>query len=296
MVRVIDPKRTYAPGLYPRGSIDYGAVKAVNFSTLKHMAHSPKRYRYRLRHGGPETDGMRFGNSAHTAVLEPNRFMTHYAMFVPPADEKTGKKKSDRRGTKAWDAFAKENEGKTIVKQPEYMRALELRDAVRSDPAAMKYLEIGQPEVAMVWVDQETGLLCKGRVDWISDDPADTIVDLKSSGDVVPFNFGRTAARLLYHWQVSFYADGYEVITGRPAAFKVVAVEQEGPHDVVVYNMPDEVLDIGRDEYRKRLLQLKDCLETNAWPGYANGAEMDFCLPAWLTQAEDELQELGLEM
>lgn len=288
---------TTKPGLYPRGTVDYGAIKAVNFSTLKHMAHSPKRYRHRLRHGVATTDGMRLGTSAHTAVLEPNRFMTHYAMYTPPPpDEKTGKAKSDRRGTKAWKAFEAANDGKTIVKEAEYMRALAIRDAVRADPAAMRYLEIGTPEVAMVWVDKETGLLCKARVDWISDDPADTIVDLKSSADVTPFNFCRTSARLLVHWQAAWYADGYETITGRSPSFKVVAAEQEGPHDIVVYNMPGEVLDIGRDEYRKRLLQLKDCLETNAWPGYANGAEMDFCLPAWLTQGENEIEELGLEM
>lgn len=290
------PKNNYAPGIYPRGSVDYGAIKAVNFSSLKHMAHSPKRYRWRLKHRITETDGMRLGTSAHTAALEPHRFMTHYALYVPPVDEKTGKQKSDRRGTKAWDEFERANEGKVVIKEPEYQRALAIRDAVRADSAAMKYLEIGRPECAMVWVDQETGLLCKGRVDWICDDPEHTVVDLKSSGDVVPFRFGRTASRLLYHWQCAWYADGYEAITGHAAEFKVIAVEQEGPHDVVVYNMPAEVLDIGRDEYRKRLLQLKDCLEGDTWPGYANGAEMDFQLPPWELQGENELDELGLEM
>jgi exodeoxyribonuclease VIII len=282
------------PGIYQRGTIDYGAVKAVNISSLKHMAVSAKRYRWRLKHGVRETDGMRLGTAAHTAVLEPNRFMTHYALYVPPVDEKTGKQKSPRRGTKAWDEFEAANDGKTIIKEPEYMEAMAIRDAVRSDPAARRYLEIGRPECAMVWVDAETGLLCKGRTDWICDDPADHLIDIKSSGDVTPFAFSRTAARMQYHWQCAWYADGYEAITGRAPQFKVVSVEQKGPHDVIVYNMPDEVLDIGRDEYRKRLLQLKDCLDGDVWPGYANGAEMDFCLPPWLAQGENDIDDLGL--
>src|SRR3954468_23785885 len=93
------------PGLYLRGQIDYAAVKAVNFSTLKEMAVSPKRYRHRLKTPRQATRSMDLGTAAHTAILEPNRFMLDYALF-----------EGKRRAGKEWKAFEAASGGKQIVK------------------------------------------------------------------------------------------------------------------------------------------------------------------------------------
>jgi hypothetical protein len=272
------------PGFYPRGSVIYDEIDAVNFSTLKELAVSPKRYRHRLDHPKQQTKPMAFGVAIHTAVLEPERFGDEYVMF-------TGKQK---RGKK-WEAFLAENAGKKILTRAEYVEAARVRDAVRADPVAMKYLELGDPEVAMVWVDEETGVLCKGRMDWRCSDPDNVLVDLKSANSIEAYMFGRSGGRLLYHMQTTFYADGFRALTGRDPVIKVVAVEQEQPHDVAVYNMPDEVSDVGRDEYRSLLVKLKHFRAIDEWPGYANGCELDFTLPAWMTGDDDELSALGLE-
>jgi hypothetical protein len=273
-----------ATGFYPRGSIDYDAIDAVNFSTLKNLAVSPKRYRHRLDNPKPQTKPMAFGTAIHTAVLEPERFGEEYVMF-------TGKQK---RGKK-WDAFKEENAGKKILTRSEYVEAARVRDAVRADPVAMQYLEFGEPEVAMVWEDEETGMLCKGRLDWRCSDPDNVPVDLKSASTIEPFLFGRSAGRLLYHVQFSFYSDGFRAITKRDPLFKVVTVEQDAPHDVAVYNIPDEIADLGRDEYRRLLVKLRFHRERDEWPGYANGCELEFNLPPWMMGDDDELTELGLE-
>jgi hypothetical protein len=274
-----------APGFHPRGSVVYDEIDAVNFSTLKELAVSPKRYRYRLDNPKPQTKPMAFGVAIHTAVLEPERFGDEYVMF-------TGKQK---RGKK-WDAFKAENAGKKILTRAEYVEAARVRDAVRADPVAMQYLERGEPEVAMVWEDEETGTLCKGRMDWRCADPDHVLVDLKSARSIEAFMFGRSGGRLLYHMQTSFYADGFKALTGTDPTFKVVSVEQEPPHDVAVYNMPAEVSDLGRDEYRSLLVKLKFHRERDEWPGYANGCELDFNLPPWMMGDDDELSDLGLEL
>lgn len=276
------------PGLYPRGTIDYNAVDAVdvvNFSTLKEMAVSPKRYKYRLANPKPQTKPMAFGVAIHTAVLEPERFGEEYVMF-------TGKQ---RRG-KVWDAFKADNAGKQILTRAEYVEASRVRDAVRADRVVREYLDFGEPELAMVWRDEETGVLCKGRMDWRCSDPDRVLVDLKSTRSIEAFAFTRSAARLLYHVQFSFYADGFRAITGKDPVFKTIAVEQEAPHDCAVYNIPDEVMDFGRDEYRSLLVKLKHCRAEDKWPGYADGVELEFQLPAYLMNEDDELDDLGLEM
>ena len=77
---------------------------------------------------------------------------------------------------------------------------------------------------------------------------------------------------------------------------KVIAVEFDAPHDVIVYNMTDEVLDRGRDEYRTMLVRLLECEKNRSWPGRSNGAEIDAFLPAWMMPEDNELDALGLEM
>jgi hypothetical protein len=272
------------PGFYPRGSIAYDEIDAVNFSTLKELAVSPKRYRHRLDNPKPQTKPMAFGVATHTAVLEPDRFGDEYVMY-------TGKQ---RRGKK-WEEFKADSAGKQILTRSEYVEAARIRDAVSECQLASKYLEFGEPEVAMVWRDAEVGTLCKGRLDWRCSDPEGVIVDLKSARAIDGLMFGRSAGRLLYHVQFAFYADGFKALAGQEPIFKVIAVEQEAPHDVAVYNIPDEVMDLGRDEYRRLLVQLKHFKQIDEWPGYANGCELEFNLPPWMMGDDDELTELGLE-
>jgi hypothetical protein len=272
-----------ATGIYPRGTIDYDAIDAVNFSSLKELAASPKRYRHRKQHGRKQRPWMSRGTAAHTALLEPDRFFRDYVMW-------TGKQ---RRGKK-WDAFVGANPGKQILKIEEYAEADAIGKAVRSDPVAMRYLEHGLPEVAMVWADAETGTLCKGRVDWL-DDIGRVIPDIKGARNVESHAFWQSGAKLSYHLQSAFYADGYKAITGHEPASKIIAVEFDTPHDVVVYNMTAEVLDEGRESYRGLLLKLLACQDEGRWPGYANGVEIDAQLPVWMMTEDIGLDDLGLE-
>src|SRR3990172_8936133 len=139
------------PGIYRRGSIDYASIDAVNFSTLKVLAKSALHYRHIVDCGMETSAPMRLGEAAHTATLDPVRFTRDYAVYEPPED------KTDRRGTKAWKAFEQANAGKTILKDGEFTEAMLIRDAVRSDKLAMRYLRKGEAEQVMVWIDKETG-------------------------------------------------------------------------------------------------------------------------------------------
>lgn len=273
------------PGIYPRGTVDYDAIDAVNFSTLKHLAASPKRYRHRKSNGTKQTRSMARGTAAHTALLEPDRFFRDYAVF--------GLNK--KRGSAEWNAFEAANQGKELLKLKEYSEACAIRDSVRSDPVAMRYLECGLPEVALVWNDAETGELCKGRVDWL-DEAGRVIVDIKGAQNIESYAFWRSGAKMSYHLQSAYYFDAFTAITGHEPVSKTIAIEFDAPHDSVVYNMTDEVLDKGREEYRALLLKLIGCRDDNRWPGYANGCELDAQLPAWMMADDNDLDDLDLDM
>ena len=276
-------------GIYPRGSLDYGAVDAVNWSTLKYLARSAKHYRHVVDEGVAETAPMRLGTAAHLATLEPERFEREYAFCPDDADGK-----APRRGTKAWDAFVAEHEGCIVLKQTEHMAAVRIAEAVHTDELARRYLLRGEAEVSIVWRDVQTGLWCKGRVDWLSSSVPDVVLDLKTSADVAPAKFQAGYARMLYHGQAAFYTDGFRQLLGRPVAHKCIAVESKEPHDVVVYDVIGEPLEAGTELYTDLLTQLVACQRDGLWPGHAKGAEVSLRLPAWAMGNDEDLSDLGL--
>src|SRR4051812_24246093 len=81
---------------------DYIKIDAVNWSTLKHMRTSPLHYRHAV--DSPDEDTARFGigRAIHTAILEPHKLATDYAVF-------DGK----RRAGKKWKTFEAENVTRT---------------------------------------------------------------------------------------------------------------------------------------------------------------------------------------
>lgn len=276
-------RKLVGPGIYRRGEVDYDVIDAVNYSTLKELARSPKHYAHRLKHPRAGTPSMFRGSAAHTAILEPEEFERRYVVF-------DGK----RRAGKAWEAFEKENNARTILKEDEYAQAMAFRDAVRGDPVAQPYLVGGDREVTLVWVDPETGVLCKGRPDYVTRDGV--IVDVKTTKDASPFWFSRDVAKYQYHVQAAYYGDGYELITKREPRHVIIAVEAAEPRDVAVYRMSDPVIGPGRDAYRRWLKTLVECRQERRWPGYGNGFELELMLPPWALPDEGDLDSLGLEM
>ncbi len=80
---------------------------------------------------------------------------------------------------------------------------------------------------------------------------------------------------------------------------KEIVVESKPPYAVVVYDIPEEVIEIGREEYTRLLELLADCERANDWPGPAMGGEVMFSLPSWAYQQEtlvtDDITSIGLE-
>lgn len=253
---------------------DYCALDALNISRLKWMARSALHYQYRLSHP-KETAPLTLGDAAHCAVLEPERFAASYAVWRRRVDSGN---LAPRRG-QHWDTFLCENADCDILTEDEESEALEIQAAVRSSPAAMKYLASGDPEVAMLW--RLGDRICKGRVDWVTHLERAHIVGLKTARDCREYPFAKQAATLGYHLQWAFYHDGYVAIMGKePRLIEIVVETGDGPHDVVVYEIPNEVIVQGREEYQELLKRLDECERADHWPGTAE-TELLLTFPPW---------------
>lgn len=260
---------------------EYQQVPGVNWSSLKHLAKSPLHYRHHKAQPPGDTASMMGGRAAHTAILEPDRFPLDYAVFT-----------GARRAGAEWEAFREAHAGRTILKVAEYQEALAIRDAVRSHRAASKLLTGGLPEQTITWDDPETGLPCKGRIDYLRQEG---FVDLKSSANLDSRRFALTAHDLGYHMQLAFYARGLKALGMAEPKVWMVAVESSEPHDVAPFAVDPGVITEGDAKVGELLRLLAECQRRDKWPGrYPD--ESVFFLPgfAYTDPADGEDGDLGL--
>lgn len=259
---------------------DYLALPGVSITRLKELGRSPLHYRHRLLNP-KESAPLTLGRAAHCAVLEPERYQRDHAVW----SRRTSAGNLAPRNGKHWDAFKAAAEGLAILTEDEHAEALAIQRAVRSNPDAMRFLASGDAEVTMQW--SMLGHACKGRLDWLTSiDGRPWLVGLKTARDCRPFQFGRQAANLGYHLQWAYYLDGYKAITGEPARVFEIVVESEAPHAVVVYEIPDDVLLQGAEEYTALLETLAECESRHAWDGPAPGIQT-LALPQWVYGQEE---------
>lgn len=266
----------------------YAALPGCSITRIKELRRSPLHYRHRLLNP-KQSPSLTLGRADHCAVLEPERYDTDHAVW----SRRTSSGKLAPRSGKYWDAFKAENGSREILTADQHAMAMTLQAAVRSNPDAMRYLASGDPEVTLEW--PLLGRQCKGRVDWFTDIDGPVTVGLKTARDCRPFQFGNQAARLGYHLQWAYYADGYKVITGVMPRVVEIVVEAEPPHAVGVYRVPDDILQQGFDDYMRLLELLAECERDGHWPGPVVG-EQELTLPSWVYgETEDDLTDLGLE-
>jgi hypothetical protein len=256
----------------------YCEIDAVNVSRLLELGRSPRHYQQALATTRKETEALRLGRLIHRAILEPDLFHDEVAVW-----------EGERRAGAAWEEFRRDNPGKVYVRRVDHELCMALSAAVREHPVAGEYLaRRGLSEHTIKWKHTKTGTLCKSRLDWVADEEP-LVLDLKSTTDATPLEFGKSAARYEYHVRAAFYADAYEAKFGVVPAFILVALEKEPPYSVACYRVPEDAIDAGRRVYEKLLARLETCLASSSWPGICDDQEIDLVLPPWASGMMDEL-------
>lgn len=263
----------------------YKATRGHNWSKVKAMADSALAYKYGLDHDRKDPPALALGRAVHTLVFEPDNFGSEYAIFGGAV----------RKG-KEWDAFAADNEGRTIFKQNEIAEARAMAAAIRANPLVQPYLKAaGQFERVVSWTDPATGLFAKAKMDWII--PSQRIlIDLKTTKSIAPRRFAADVARYKYHGQMAHYSNGCEYGLGwRPDRVILIAVEKSAPYDVAVYEMDDAGKECGKELAATLLGRIKWCEERNVWPGAQFDwdtrtlTETTLELPGWLYGGDVEI-------
>jgi len=253
------------PGVYAGLSReDYIAIDAVNVSRLLKMQKSPRHY---LANSSTSSRPKAIGTWAHLAILEPEKFSETTAVWDGPV----------RRG-KSFDAFIDQNPGKEVLLESEFRAVSGMRTALLNDSGCRVVLAETMKEVTLVWFDEVTGLLCKARVDGLSDN---VLLDLKTTETISLGAFFRSCARFDYNLRMGFYRRGCRACGLDPKRVVLVVVESVPPHDCGIVNIPEHILD-DADDYLSTLLdKVSFCVKSGHWPGVFGDGQVDLEVPGW---------------
>jgi len=264
---------------------DYHAHPAISKSHLDQVARSPLHYWARYldpnRVITEPTPAMTIGSAVHTHVLELDQWDSHYAIAPESIDRRT------KMGKAEWEVFTTAATGRTVLSRADADLVMRMGHAVFAHPAAAMLLALpGKAETTHMWTDEATGLQCKCRPDWLTDDGR-LIVDLKTTEDASPRGFARSIAQWRYHTQASWYLDGVQQSTGtRPEQFLFLCVEKKAPYACAVYAADADMIAAGAQTAARDLDVLATCKAANAWPGYSDQIE-PISLPAWMRPRPD---------
>ena len=271
-------------GLSQDDRATYEAHAGANYSTLKHYARSPAHAREQMLHPKEPTEAMEIGTAVHVAALEPERFGAEYVRSIK-VDRRT------KEGKAAWAEFEAEHAGKSILAPEDHESVRSMAAALRAHAIVGPLLsEPGMCEVSAYWTDNDTGAECKGRIDKLLGYAGESyVLDLKKTKDARASLFAAQIARLGYHVQAAWYLDGLDSIAPHRRRYVWIAVEEDSPHGIALYEPDETTLMQGRDECRQYLKTHLECLKSGVWPGYPTEVRM-LTLPKWAVTVPEELR------
>lgn len=182
-------------------------------------------------------------------------------------------------------------EGKIGLLAREHAAIKAMAEKLREHKLAMKLLEKGQPEVSGFAYDEDTGVLRRGRADWLR---KRVIVDYKSAVTADPRGLGRVAFNNGWYQQTPYYIDLFRDLGYDIGEFYHVVQEKTAPYLVSVVKLSQNAIDLGRAHNTEALRMYRDCTESGVWPGYGDPELFTpIDIPSWAYRGEVEIEEVA---
>lgn len=250
---------------------EYRSNPALNYSSAKALLKSPKHFQAALNRKFEPSREMLIGTYVHEIVLE-NKAPNY---IVRPAD-------IDLRTKEGKDWKAK-NAGREVLSPDEDAAVRNAAKAVRENADAQYLLKLC-PNREQGIVQDFAGVKIKGRLDAHGKDEAGkaAVLDFKTTSNADPEEWGRKAFGLRYPLQSAWYQALLSLELGleEPPNYLWLVVETQEPYDVVIYQPPEEALEIGRAQMKHIVETYKVCKESGKWPGYQKGI-IALDVPSW---------------
>lgn len=254
---------------------DYHAMDGWSKSSLDKVHRSMAHY-FASKEKKESSAAMEFGSAFHCAVLTPNLYQAEYVVTPDFGDLRT------KAGKEARANFELANIGKRSISWDDAAKIEAMQKAVFDHPVAGQLFEHGDAEHSFFWIDEQSGLRCKVRPDYVRRDHK-LIIDLKTTENASYFDFQRSIVKYRYHTQGAFFCDGVSIVENGPyEQFLLVAVETSAPYNVAIYALDKDALNVGRTSYRMDLNKIYAYEKSeDKWAGYTVQIQ-EMLLPAWV--------------
>ena len=234
---------------------------------------SPARFRYDQDNPPTSTDAYTFGHAAHRMVLGAGQEIVH----VEANDWRTKAAQQQKK-----EALAA---GQVPLLTHELEVVTEMADAIRRHPVASLLFGSGKPEQSLFWVDEDTGVWRRARLDWLPERSGShgrlIIPDYKTTKSAAPADIEKAIYDYGYHQQADWYLDGVRAVLGETDPVFLFVFQEKAPPYLVTVAQPDAMaLRIGRHYNRLAINTYRRCVADSSWPGYSDGVEL-VGVPRW---------------
>lgn len=247
---------------------------AVSRSQLREILRSPAHFKEALLATKEPTPAQLLGTLVHLAVLEPKEFEMRIISW------------NGSKNSMAYKRFAHENSHKKTIDHDLYNQVCRMRDAIwktqlpfNLDSTLKELFQYGEPEKTIFWTDEETGVICRIRVDLLL---PNLILDIKTCGDARPDSFLHLmAVKQELDLQAAMYHEGVKAFTGKDLHFDFVAVEDSGPHGVWIHETGPgtDFFENGLRKFRSALRTLAKARKDDCFNSYSGGYSVLSSMP-----------------
>ena len=210
----------------------------------------------------PDSPAMFKGRLAHCMVLEWTEVDDRYEQQLEGHGSSKAVKEDKAR------ILAN---GKTPVTKSDWDLVEGACRSAHGDPTIDAILEIGAPEVTIVWKEKTTGLMCKARIDWLREHRNEAY-DLKTTstfGGASPTIWERNVPRYGLGIQAVHYLDGLSEVTGQVWEWRWLALELTPPFATAIYQMGADAYASGLSGWTRGISRLHESEKAGrnlTWP------------------------------
>jgi len=293
------------PGFYvdvPDG--EYHAFDACSNSRLSKVNESPDACLRSIEEESDDTDAKRMGRASHARILQPEVYHKSYGIFE--GDLRSGAQKD------LWAKMAEEYGEGNVVRAKDAIDIEGMAKAVMDNAPCKAILSLGgMSEISALWVHEETGLLCKMRIDRLVPD-LDLIVDYKTTRDIrtewgLVFVLDESTKKYVwrstsswtvykygYHRQAAFYLMGMKALGCELKDFVTIPQEKVAPYPACAMRIKNNAIEAGRAELAPLFKKYAHCKNEKYWPKFGDTEIIDVDIPLRAYQDIYEEQLTGI--
>lgn len=277
----------------------YRETKALSQSLIKEATKSPRKFEAKYLLGTMPwevTQAMDLGSLVDCMLLTPDELSNFFVQIPDSVLSASGAKSG-----KKWDDFKAANEGKTLMKQVDFVLAATIVQRVKQHPIWPRLVESGyETQKEVYWTDLQSQLPAKALIDvFPKSETAQWIIDLKTTADMDDFESesyqlfaaesdddtiirSRSVHNYGYHTQAAWYLSGCSIAFERPfTMFLLLVVETSPPFRVKTFRIADEALLAGQAFLDRALAAISNRMIANDWSERGEKEIVEISLPNW---------------